>query len=88
MVRGVKFEREVVVVYFIMKEKGNYGVNDFLFAINVDELWRWEPYVDWTDEDFERGYAKADGTVILKHFLIILVKWKWPRETYWKRKEK
>ena len=32
------------------------------------------PYVDWTDEDFERGYAKADGTVILKHFLIILVK--------------
>ncbi|MGQ0441757.1 competence protein ComJ, partial [Bacillus sp. B-TM1] len=22
-----------------------------------------QPYVDWTDEDFERGYAKADGTV-------------------------
>ena len=33
-----------------------------------------QPYVDWTDEDFERGYAKTDGTVILKHFLIILVK--------------
>ena len=24
------------------------------------------PYVDWTDEDFERGYAKADGTVIFE----------------------
>ena len=23
-----------------------------------------QPYVDWTDEDFERGYAKADGTVM------------------------
>ena len=33
-----------------------------------------QPYVDWTDEDFERGYAKTDGTVILKHFLIMLVK--------------
>lgn len=25
-----------------------------------------QPYVDWTDEDFERGYAKADGTVIFE----------------------
>ena len=25
-----------------------------------------QPYVDWTDEDFERGYAKTDGTVIFE----------------------
>jgi len=25
-----------------------------------------QPYVDWTDEDFDRGYAKADGTVIFE----------------------
>ncbi|PEV28462.1 competence protein ComJ [Bacillus thuringiensis] len=25
-----------------------------------------QPYVDWTDEDFERGYAEAEGTVIFE----------------------
>lgn len=57
-----------------MKEEGTMELTisySQLMLMNYDGE---QPYVDWTDEDFERGYAKADGTVILKHFLIILVK--------------
>ncbi len=25
-----------------------------------------QPYVDWTDEDFERGYAEAEGVIIFE----------------------
>lgn len=25
-----------------------------------------QPYVDWTNEDFERGYAKAEGVIIFE----------------------
>lgn len=32
------------------------------------------PHVDWTDKDFERGYAEAGEQLYLKHYLIIRVK--------------
>lgn len=42
-----------------------------LIVMNHEEE---QPYVEWTDEDFERGYAETDGTIILKRSLIIRVK--------------
>ncbi|MGG2095695.1 competence protein ComJ [Bacillus sp. S13(2024)] len=34
-----------------------------LIVMNQD---RTSPYVDWTDTDFERGYARAEGTIIFE----------------------
>ncbi|MDM5156192.1 competence protein ComJ [Bacillus sp. DX1.1] len=34
-----------------------------LIVMNHEEK---QPYVEWTDEDFERGYAETDGTIIFE----------------------
>ncbi|MED0969254.1 competence protein ComJ [Bacillus paramycoides] len=34
-----------------------------LMVMNSDNQ---QPYVDWTPEDFERGYAKVDGAIIFE----------------------
>ncbi|KEK25937.1 competence protein ComJ [Bacillus gaemokensis] len=34
-----------------------------LIVMNQD---REQPYVDWTDQDFERGYAETEGTIIFE----------------------